>query len=902
MEKWFPPHPGDRPEFKIALKKINYPHAPLKKIEMSLSDLKNGLFVEYMGFKTWLEISCNDEEAKEINIQKWTNDIINLGALPGSKITIRKIARETVRAEGIQTAKHLRDKIKVYAEASSLPTPEDSIFEKADKLEKELYQNGSKFHELNIRMKSLHLRGAIGIMKKSDKEEIKIDFENYEPGLIALIGQNGAGKTTLLENLHPYPSLLTRSGKLQDHFQLRDSFRDLYFIDERTGIEYRAFIQIDGQNQSGKCDYNIFRKNNSGTFEPLTNGRAKDYEEKVNELFGSLDLFLKSAFITQKPPKGSPDLSEATKGQRKALFLELAGLEKYQKFSENAKEKRKSLEDSTLKTSGQIEALKFDLEQKEKIKNDFYQAKEKKDFLISQLVDIEKKGQSSKAELEKLEKESSENDKILSEIKQIKEKISERNVELITNDRVIKNVESSLLNKDEHKEKIVLFDSISKKLKDIYSQNEEIRKNNSDLQDSFLQNLGFYDDKINLFKEKIHEKEIEIKEKYNKYINAQQEKIRAEKEIEKLSNEKNCPTCGQELPEQAKRNIQLNIVVLKDGVKIKVDSLEIYSKVISKLKLEKQELENQKANLLRPLNPEYENEIDSSKFQSVLDKINIEESRKIVSDAEQAEFIISEKKKDNLKLASDNEYDKAKLEKLINKYDENIPHILKEVKEGYAKLQDDYSIKKADIKGIEAQIEFLEKALTEIYDKSKKLDELEKETSKTKKEISEWLFLEKACGPDGIQALELDALSPNIESEVNNILRSAYGDRFSIKFETTRIGGTGKNTKQIEDFLIMINDNGHIQELSTLSGGEEVWIKKAIYDAFGIIRNQNTGTNFLTVCMDEADGSLDHESKQQYLKMVQASHLQAGKHHTILITHDTFIQQQIDQKIIMSEL
>ena len=147
---------------------------------------------------------------------------------------------------------------------------------------------------------------------------MEIEFDSFEPGFLAFVGVNGSGKTTLIENMNPYPHMLTRTGKLQDHFILRDSFRDLYFIDERTRTEYRSFMQIDGANKSGSIEYFLYKNG-----EPITNGRKDDYEQKIMKLFGSLPLFLRSVFVSQKQPKNLPDLSEATKREKKALFREL---------------------------------------------------------------------------------------------------------------------------------------------------------------------------------------------------------------------------------------------------------------------------------------------------------------------------------------------------------------------------------------------------------------------------------------------------------------------------------------------------------------------------------------------------------------------------------------------------
>ena len=147
-------------------------------------------------------------------------------------------------------------------------------------------------------------------------------------------------------------------------------------------------------------------------------------------------------------------------------------------------------------------------------------------------------------------------------------------------------------------------------------------------------------------------------------------------------------------------------------------------------------------------------------------------------------------------------------------------------------------------------------------------------------------------------------MAPNIASIANHILKSAYGSKFQIEFRTIKEIGTGSKTRQGEDFSIWIIDveNGTEQELEDLSGGEAVWIRKAIYDAFSIIRSNNTGKAFLTACQDEADGALDPEMKEKYYRMLEAAHNESHRRHTIIITHSREIQEMAQQRIIMSEL
>jgi exonuclease SbcC len=163
--------------------------------------------------------------------------------------------------------------------------------------------------------------------------------------------------------------------------------------------------------------------------------------------------------------------------------------------------------------------------------------------------------------------------------------------------------------------------------------------------------------------------------------------------------------------------------------------------------------------------------------------------------------------------------------------------------------------------------------------------------------------LVRAFGKDGIQALELDALAPGIAASANRILQSAYGDRFKVEIRTTRIGGQGKRAKQIEDFLIYVYDeDGEESLLEDKSGGEVVWIKRALYDAFAVVRRRNTGFAFRTCFQDEADGALDGAAKTAYMAMIAASHRESGLRHTLVISHSQEVLTAIDQKITMEAL
>jgi ABC-type glutathione transport system ATPase component len=158
---------------------------------------------EIKGKKVWVEISCTKEERALIDVENQLSDLIEAGAVPGSRVTLSDIPVETVRAAEITAVNTPAKKFEVWAENSNVEFS-DSRLKKIESLDAEITHGATKA-EGEWEIASLRLRGAIGIMKGVKKEEIAVNFDKYDSGLIALIGANGKGKTTLIENCHPYP-------------------------------------------------------------------------------------------------------------------------------------------------------------------------------------------------------------------------------------------------------------------------------------------------------------------------------------------------------------------------------------------------------------------------------------------------------------------------------------------------------------------------------------------------------------------------------------------------------------------------------------------------------------------------------------------------------------------------
>lgn len=866
---------------------ISFPHPPRKKITQPFG---NNLPEDVSGFQVWLEIKAEKGQAAVINKESVLLELEGNGALPGSRVTVSVLLTETVRAGHIQEASKLRDKVQIYSDNSG-ESVSKSILLKADKLEAEAQAEGLG-EGLHIDLKKLVLRGAVGIWKGQGKDEIELDLSNYDPGLIALVDINGAGKTTLIENMHPFPEMLTRQGKLQDHFRLRDSFRDLYFMDERTGDQYRAFVQIDGQNASGKCEYHLYKNG-----QPLSNGRKEEYVEQIAQLFGSMSLFLRSAFVSQKPSKNNPDLSEATKGEKKALFRELGGLEYLQAYSKSSKGEADNLETEINRDTGKIETLSTLIaslpekeEEKKVIAGNITIEK-------TSLSAIEEKGKALKTEAEALEKKVADNREIQNRCNELRSQLEKLGKEEAEIDARLKEYNSALQNKEGAEKSIAEYEQLKEREGKLNEEKHGILTKREWLSTEYQDKKDIVADQ----EKELLAKETQIQQEIAKIDTKKGEFVGKIDQIEEfLAKKIECPKCGHTFAH--------NEVELKANLETYQQTVYEADQDLVELDKESELITKQIAAIVWPEEPDLPplETIDEklSTLKQDLAFLDVDTARAQLQKAQEAQVRTEEGEKRLSQIEADHTRLKGELAAAEDRIDTEIENQHREIVQKLDAARAEYEKLNNTVIHLEADLRNLETQITDLKERSEELKQLQATIKEKQQEISEWRYTERACGPDGIQALELDAMGPGIAEVANRLLQAAYGARFQIEFRTTRIGGQGSKKKQIEDFQIVVFDSegGTEQMLETLSGGESVWIKRAIYDAFGIIRDRNTGQRFLTAFQDECDGALDPDAKIAYFQMLEAAHKESGRHHTIVITHSQEAQEMIAQKIEMADL
>jgi exonuclease SbcD len=189
--------------FNADLERINFPHPQNMKIEMALTDnfQKGGYKVpafyekdEVKDKKVWLEITCNKEQRAFLDVEAELKNLLVHDAVIGSRLTVRDIPVETVRAAEITEVNTPTKKFEVWAQNSNLEY-EPAMLDKIKVLETEILKSSVRAAG-EWELVSLKLRGAIGIKKGFQKDEVCLNFNDFGSGLIALVGSNGRGKTT----------------------------------------------------------------------------------------------------------------------------------------------------------------------------------------------------------------------------------------------------------------------------------------------------------------------------------------------------------------------------------------------------------------------------------------------------------------------------------------------------------------------------------------------------------------------------------------------------------------------------------------------------------------------------------------------------------------------------------
>ncbi|MDH6088707.1 SMC family ATPase [Umezakia ovalisporum] len=133
--------------------------------------------------------------------------------------------------------------------------------------------------------------------------------------------------------------------------------------------------------------------------------------------------------------------------------------------------------------------------------------------------------------------------------------------------------------------------------------------------------------------------------------------------------------------------------------------------------------------------------------------------------------------------------------------------------------------------------------------------------------------LSQAFGKNGIQALMIENVLPQLEAETNQLLSRLSANQLHVQFITQKSGRSGrakKNAKLIDTLDILIADSRGTRAYETYSGGEAFRINFAIRLALAKLLAQRAGAALQLLIIDEGFGTQDAEGCDRLIASINA--------------------------------
>jgi len=183
-----------------------------------------------------------------------------------------------------------------------------------------------------------------------------------------------------------------------------------------------------------------------------------------------------------------------------------------------------------------------------------------------------------------------------------------------------------------------------------------------------------------------------------------------------------------------------------------------------------------------------------------------------------------------------------------------------------------------EVSRLQAKLEHLKRLKQECDDRRKQIEVCAKQAK-------EYQLLGTVFGKDGIQALLIEDVIPQIESEANQLLSRLTDNKSQIFIESLRDLKKGGAKESLD---IHISDEVGVRPYEMFSGGEAFRIDFALRIAISKLLAQRAGTALQTLIIDEGFGSQDEEGlarlmeaiyaiQKDFRKVVVVSHLPALK-------------------------
>ncbi len=207
---------------------------------------------------------------------------------------------------------------------------------------------------------------------------------------------------------------------------------------------------------------------------------------------------------------------------------------------------------------------------------------------------------------------------------------------------------------------------------------------------------------------------------------------------------------------------------------------------------------------------------------------------------------------------------------------------LAESKSRLSRLSSDISKLESRQKTLIARRGQLQGSLQRIEELERQITQQTQELRRIREEQAIYEELRVAFGREGVQALLIDTILPQIEAEANHLLARMTEGRMHVKLESQRPLQSRKG-QFAETLEIKVSDELGHRSYEMFSGGESFRINLALRIALSKVLANRSGAPLPTLFIDEGFGTQDSAGREQILDVL--STLEQDFKCIIVITH-----------------
>lgn len=191
----------------------------------------------------------------------------------------------------------------------------------------------------------------------------------------------------------------------------------------------------------------------------------------------------------------------------------------------------------------------------------------------------------------------------------------------------------------------------------------------------------------------------------------------------------------------------------------------------------------------------------------------------------------------------------------------------------------------------------VQQALAALENARQRKADLEKRRDEQLAEQGLYEELRDAFGKNGVPAMIIEVIIPELQESANHLLARMTGGRMHVRFDTQREKKTGGGV--IETLDILISDELGTRSYDLYSGGEAFRVNFAIRVALSQMLARRAGAQLRTLFIDEGFGTQDEDGRQRLVEAITS--IQDRFDLVLAITHIDELRDAFPVQIVVSK-